>query len=100
MNNGQMCMATRIRLGLQLFDGPLHNCVCGEDNGKAGVDPLHALSCVKVPTPDVNARHNAVLSKFYEAAVRSGCNAQKEVQSWETQERVDLEIITPTGERI
>lgn len=100
MSKTVMRLATRIRLGVQLFDGKPYDCICGEANGKAGADPLHALSCIKIRRTEVNVRHNNVAQKLYQAAVRAGCIVQKETQSWDSQERVDLEIITPAGERL
>jgi Reverse transcriptase (RNA-dependent DNA polymerase) len=100
MTNKDMSIASRIRLGVQLFDGRAHNCACGEANGKAGVDALHALSCLKVRKTAVNFRHNLFGSKFATCAGRVGCIVTREPQSDSSQQRGDYELVTPAGDVI
>jgi hypothetical protein len=92
-----MSIASRIRLGLPLFDGQPYDCVCGEQNGKAGVDKLHALSCIKMRRTEVNRRHDLVGQKLHSAAYRVGCIVRRENQDWDSQKRGDFEVIFPTG---
>ncbi|MHB1956108.1 MAG: reverse transcriptase domain-containing protein [Sulfobacillus sp.] len=98
LSNPDMSIACRFRLGISAYDDRPYSCVCGKNNGKAGVDSTHALACQKVRKTEVNMRHNVFRNEFTAAANKCGCTALNEPQALNSQQRADTHIILPDGD--
>ena len=95
LSDQQMCIASRIRLGLPPLDHLPERCVCGatlsEDNG-------HFLSCRDLRRSAVTARHDSIVRVLAKHLRRATALVHEEPRFYNTSKlRPDLDVVFPNN---
>ena len=95
LSDQQMCIASRIRLGLPPLDHLPERCVCGatlsEDNG-------HFLSCRDLRRSAVTARHDSIVRVLAKHLRRATALVHEEPRVYNTSKlRPDLDVVFPNN---